>query len=125
MPKNEPITINDPVHGYIVLSPQEVAVIDTPIFQRLRYVKQLGVVHYIYPGGVHDRFQHCIGAFHIAGLYCQRLFPSDQKRSQTIKLAALLHDSKQNNISILNVKSATDHLVTVGTGPSIHRSTLE
>lgn len=52
---------NDPVHGSIELSEICVKIIDTKWFQRLRYIKQLGAVYYVYPGATHCRFEHSIG----------------------------------------------------------------
>jgi HD superfamily phosphohydrolase len=53
--------INDALWGTIVLTPMEVVILDSPLLQRLRYVRQLGVVHWIYPGAVHTRFEHTLG----------------------------------------------------------------
>lgn len=58
--------INDPVHGFIDI-PNHLAgeLIEHRYFQRLRSVKQLGLTHLVYPGAVHSRFQHALGAMHL------------------------------------------------------------
>ncbi|XP_019510713.1 PREDICTED: deoxynucleoside triphosphate triphosphohydrolase SAMHD1 [Hipposideros armiger] len=53
--------INDPVHGHIDLHPLLIRIIDTPQFQRLRYIKQLGGTYYVFPGASHNRFEHSLG----------------------------------------------------------------
>lgn len=58
--------ITDPVHGDIHLNKLEVAVIDSRPFQRLRRIRQLGNTHLVYPGAVHTRFSHCLGALRVA-----------------------------------------------------------
>jgi HD superfamily phosphohydrolase len=58
--------LTDPVHGDIYLSKLETAVVDSRPFQRLRRVRQLGNTHLVYPGAVHTRFSHCIGALKVA-----------------------------------------------------------
>jgi HD superfamily phosphohydrolase len=58
--------ITDPVHGDIHLNKLEVAVIDSRPFQRLRRIRQLGNTHLVYPGAVHTRFSHCLGALRMA-----------------------------------------------------------
>jgi hypothetical protein len=58
--------ITDPVHGDIFLTKLEVAVIDSRPFQRLRGIRQLGNTHLVYPGAVHTRFSHCLGALKVA-----------------------------------------------------------
>ncbi|ROL51982.1 Deoxynucleoside triphosphate triphosphohydrolase SAMHD1 [Anabarilius grahami] len=52
---------NDPIHGQIELHPLLVKMIDTPEFQRLRYIKQLGTKYLVFPGATHTRFEHSIG----------------------------------------------------------------
>ena len=52
---------NDPIHGHIELHSLLVKVIDTPQFQRLRNIKQLGGNYFVFPGASHNRFEHCIG----------------------------------------------------------------
>ncbi|MBL7943605.1 MAG: HD domain-containing protein, partial [Flavobacteriales bacterium] len=58
--------INDPVYGFITIRhPQVLLLIDHPWFQRLRRIAQLGLSHLVYPGALHNRFQHAIGAMHL------------------------------------------------------------
>ena len=52
---------NDPIYGLMELDPLLVAIINTPEFDRLRFIKQLGGNYYVYPGASHNRFEHCIG----------------------------------------------------------------
>lgn len=59
-------TVTDPVHGDIHLTRFEAAVVDSPPFQRLRRVKQLGNTHLVYPGATHSRFSHALGALRVA-----------------------------------------------------------
>jgi uncharacterized protein len=75
--------VRDPLWNNIRLEPDALAVIDTPAFQRLRYVRQLGHAFLVYPGATHTRFEHALGAYHLA---C-RVTPDPE-----IRLAALLHD---------------------------------
>lgn len=50
--------VNDPIFGLIGLTEGESRVIDTPLVQRLRYIKQLALTHYVYPTATHNRFSH-------------------------------------------------------------------
>ena len=75
--------VRDPVWNNIRLEPEALAVIDTPAFQRLRYVRQLGHAFLVYPGATHTRFEHALGAYHLA---CR------VTKEPEIQLAALLHD---------------------------------
>jgi HD superfamily phosphohydrolase len=92
--------LKDPVHGYIRLYNHEREIIDTPIFQRLRHVKQLTAVDYAYPGAVHTRFSHSIGVMHVAGVFAERLLEKIPKLSQSqrqhyyylMRLWGLVHD---------------------------------
>lgn len=65
--------IRDPIHGTIVIDEVERQVVDHPWVQRLRHVRQLGFVNLVYPGAVHDRFQHSLGVMHLAGERFRRL----------------------------------------------------
>lgn len=92
--------IRDPVHGSIYYSDNEVAVLDTPVYQRLRAIKQLGFSEFSFPGATHNRYLHSIGVCHLAGLAFDSIFraypfskPSVKTRlRQSLRLAALLHD---------------------------------
>lgn len=75
--------IHDSVHGTIKLEDWMVEIIDTPEFQRLRRIKQLGFADLVYPGAHHTRFEHSIGAMHIA---------SKLTANMEILASALLHD---------------------------------
>ena len=88
--------IRDPVHGHIVIPEQGILsdLIDTAEFQRLRYVRQLGVTYQTYPGGEHSRFFHCLGVSHVAGRMYDAITDNQGKPEDKEKLqvAALLHD---------------------------------
>jgi len=89
--------VRDPLWDNIRLDPEALAVVDTPAVQRLRYVRQLGHAFLVYPGATHSRFEHALGAYHLARRALSqleaagdlRLDPADHVR---LKLAALLHD---------------------------------
>ena len=92
--------ILDPIHKYITFSDCEKLLIDSVIFQRLRYIRQLGFAEFAFPGAVHSRFLHSLGVCHLAGRAFDSFrfldqFLNPQKRKdfrQLIRLAALLHD---------------------------------
>lgn len=87
--------IRDPVHGYIKITEVERAVIDSPFVQRLRRIHQLAGAYMVYPGAVHTRFDHVLGAMHVAGLMAESIANNihlDKTKIQDIRLAALLHD---------------------------------
>lgn len=88
--------IRDPVHGDIVLSPVEAQVLDFPEMQRMRGVKQLGTASLVYPGCLHTRFDHSLGASALAKRIVGALRKTgtvvDIELEQIIAVAALLHD---------------------------------
>jgi hypothetical protein len=87
--------IRDPVHGYIKITQEERAVIDSPFIQRLRRIHQLAGAYMVYPGGVHSRFEHVLGTMHVAGLIGESIADKanlDEGAIQELRLAALLHD---------------------------------
>src|SRR5205823_7215001 len=59
--------IRDPVHVFVEADPDELAVINSAPFQRLRHIHQLALTYLIYPGATHRRFEHSLGVMHIAG----------------------------------------------------------
>ena len=82
------------------ISEQELRVIDSPAFQRLRMIKQLGFSEFSFPGASHSRYTHSLGAFHLAGkafdsIFKDYPFSKEEKKHdyrQVLRLAALLHD---------------------------------
>ncbi len=97
--------LRDPIHQTIEFDEREKAVIDHAIFQRMRYVRQLGLTYLVYPGATHDRFSHMLGAMHIAGRVWDNiasvsadvlkpLYTKDDLAyfRRVLRFAALLHD---------------------------------
>jgi uncharacterized protein len=90
--------IYDAVHGFIRFSELERMLIDSEPFQRLHYIRQLGIAHIVYPGATHTRFEHSLGCMELATRIFDRLtskqFPlADAKYwLQMIRFAALCHD---------------------------------
>ena len=73
MNKNEkPKTIKDAVHGYIEIENLFISVINSPEFQRLKFVEQ-GSFRVLYPAARHDRFIHSLGVYHLARLFSKNL----------------------------------------------------
>ena len=85
--------IIEPVHGDIGLSKLETQLIDTPTFQRLRGIKQLGFAHTVYPSAKHSRFEHSLGVMHIMSRVISNISKKFSKEDiQKLRIAALLHD---------------------------------
>ena len=90
--------IRDPLWNNIRVDPLALRLVDTRAFQRLRYVRQLGLAYLVYPGASHSRFEHALGAYNLArralGMLEDRGFtqglPADECR--VVRCAALLHD---------------------------------
>jgi HD superfamily phosphohydrolase len=94
---NKKKIINDPVYGFITIR-SELAydIITHPWFQRLRHIRQLGLTDFVYPGALHTRFQHALGAMHLMSRVLDNLRTkgieiSDQEYEAS-QLAILLHD---------------------------------
>ena len=83
--------IRDSVYGDINLSEFEVKVMDMPQFQRLRRIKQLGLISLIYPGATHTRFEHCLGTMNLGSKLAEEL-ELDPDDVELIRISALLHD---------------------------------
>lgn len=83
--------VKDPVHGYITLTPEELALVDTKAVQRLRRISQLPLVYLVYPGARHSRFDHSLGCMHLAGEFAEHL-NLEEKERKLLRAAALLHD---------------------------------
>lgn len=101
-------SFNDPVWGTIDLHPCEVLLLDSPLLQRLRGIRQLGMAHHVYPGATHDRLEHCRGVLEAASRMIYSLEQNAQRREHagddraiprpndldvtSTRIAGLLHD---------------------------------
>lgn len=90
--------IYDPIHGFIDITPLMRQIIDTHEFQRLRYLKQLGAVQFVYPSATHTRFEHSIGVSHLAHTMATHLFKdikingTNYPIAELTRIAGLIHD---------------------------------
>lgn len=88
---------NDPIYGFITIPGELIFdLIEHPYFQRLRRIKQLGLTHYVYPGALHTRFHHALGAMHLMGQAIEVLrlkgHQISDKEAEGVTIAILLHD---------------------------------
>ena len=90
--------IRDPLWNTIRLDPTAVRIVDTAEFQRLRYIRQLGLGHLVYPGATHTRFDHALGVYHLTTTALRTLRerggtpPEAWEGEELVPYAALLHD---------------------------------
>ncbi len=95
------LSLRDPVHGFVHADPLEAALVNSRPLQRLRWIRQLGLTSFVYPGAEHSRFSHALGAMHLAGRVYDALAargtaplpigPASRER-RLARIAALLHD---------------------------------
>lgn len=94
---NKKKIINDPVYGFISIPDEFIFdLIEHPFYQRLRRIKQLGMTHLVYPGALHTRFHHAIGAMHLMqlaiGVIRKKGHPISREEERSALIAILLHD---------------------------------
>jgi uncharacterized protein len=94
---NKKKIINDPVYGFISIRTELIYdLIQHPYFQRLRYIKQLGLTNLVYPGAQHTRFHHAIGAMHLMGRALESLRSKGveitEREFEAAQISILLHD---------------------------------
>ncbi|XP_074500292.1 deoxynucleoside triphosphate triphosphohydrolase SAMHD1-like [Sebastes fasciatus] len=96
--EDESKLFNDPIHGSVELHPLLIKIIDTPQFQRLRNIKQLGGAYLVYPGASHNRFEHSIRVAYIAGELAKTLKTRQpelkimERDILCVQIAGLCHD---------------------------------
>ncbi|KAL3974558.1 mannosyl-oligosaccharide alpha-1,2-mannosidase [Sarotherodon galilaeus] len=89
---------NDPIHGHVALHPLLIKIIDTPQFQRLRNIKQLGGTYFVFPGASHNRFEHSLGVGYLAGRLVKALNERQpellisRRDILCVQIAGLCHD---------------------------------
>ena len=93
-----PAIIRDPVHGAISIDELEKALILSRPLQRLKAIRQLGLVDAVYPGAAHSRFEHSLGCMHMAGRMAEHLDLSAEE-VRRVRLAGLLHDLGHSALS--------------------------
>ena len=120
-------TIRDPLWNNIRIDPLSLRLIDTPAFQRLRYVRQLGLAYLVYPGATHSRFEHALGTYHLARRTLDLLRNTagasiDAAEHGVVLAAALLHDLGHypfshalEEIGAPNHEDVAEPLITTGT----------
>jgi len=89
--------INDPIYGFVTLPDDFIyELINHPYFQRLRRIKQLGLTNLVYPGALHTRFHHAIGAMHLMteaiNVLKSKQVKITEEETQAVNIAILLHD---------------------------------
>lgn len=105
MDKPRSRVFRDPIHGDIFAGPLQSSIVDTTVFQRLRFIRQNGLLHLVFPGAVHTRFAHSLGTMHLAQRVFAVLFPEYSPRQSNFakskalsyigtvfETTALLHD---------------------------------
>ena len=104
--------VRDPIHDYIDLTPLEVRLVDTPAYQRLRWIRQLGPTNLVYPGANHTRHEHCMGTCHVVGRIADSI-GLDSHDKQLASVAGLLHDLGHSPFSHLGdeVAGLEDHVI--------------
>lgn len=99
--------VRDPIHGFVQINDWERQIINDPTFQRLRRIKQLAWTDMVYPGAVHNRFEHSLGVMHVATRIFDAIATKEEKFLKSelkytdagldrdrvlLRLACLLHD---------------------------------
>jgi len=129
--------IRDPLWKNIRVDPLALRLVDTPAFQRLRYVRQLGLAYLVYPGASHSRFEHALGAYHLAqrtlGLFDERDLERElgAEACRLVRCAALLHDIGHypfshalEEIGALHHEEVARPLITTGAVAAVLREEL-
>ena len=90
--------INDPVYGFITIDDELIfSIIAHPYYQRLRRIQQMAMAHLVYPGAVHTRLHHSLGAYYLMSMalqeLCRKGIDITPEEQQAAKIAILLHDA--------------------------------
>lgn len=112
---NKKKIIKDPVYGFITVhSPFILEIIEHPFFQRLRRIKQLGLTDLVYPGAIHTRFNHALGAMHLMTLALDTIRSKghdiSEEEYEAAVIAVLLHDIGHGPFSHVLEKYLLNHV---------------
>ena len=107
--------INDPVYGFITIDDELIyRIIAHPYFQRLRRISQMAMANLVYPGAVHSRLHHALGAYHLMGNAIAELknkgIEITEAEEQAAKIAILLHDIGHGPFSHALEHELAEHL---------------
>ena len=107
--------INDPVYGFITIDDELIyRIIAHPYFQRLRRISQMAMANLVYPGAVHSRLHHALGAYHLMGNAMAELknkgIEITEAEEQAAKIAILLHDIGHGPFSHALEHELAEHL---------------
>ncbi|HMA19370.1 MAG TPA: HD domain-containing protein, partial [Gemmatimonadaceae bacterium] len=130
-------TLRDPLWNNVRVDELTLRLVDSEAFQRLRYVRQLGLAFLVYPGATHSRFEHALGTYHLARQTLSLLSEAsddsdvDEREHAVVRAAALLHDVGHypfshalEEIGQLHHEDVAHPLITAGTLASILESEL-
>jgi HD superfamily phosphohydrolase len=118
----------DTVHGYFKIDKKFIEIIDSPLFQRLGYIRQLTSVQYIFSGARHTRKEHSIGAMHITNKYIKAINSHPKNKLQynedELEISALLHDVAHGPYSHSFDSTVYSCLYNKHKGHDVHRHIL-
>lgn len=108
--------ISDVIHGTITISKLAMIIIDTNVFQRLRYLKQLSTCYFVFPSAIHTRFEHSIGTYHIAKKMLNTLKTKSINSELDVisEIPELQNYFKENNITSNYLTQFIIELVCIG-----------
>ena len=122
--------INDTIHGAFHVDRARQELLETPEFNKLSHIKQLGLAHLVFPGAHHTRFEHSLGVSHVGGMMADSLGLDDDEK-QLVQVAGMLHDVGHGPYShtlehILHERGGMDHMsVTEGIITGDHEALRE
>ena len=128
-PLARPRSVIDPIHGLVRLTDEELALIDTPTFQRLRRIKQNGLLHLVFPAATHSRFEHSIGVLACVDAMLQALILNSEaakkqlvhagsaEPGQGVRFSAIQHTTLQKVFRVARLAALVHD---VGHGPCSH-----
>ena len=78
--------LRDPIHGFIPVYKHELEIIQDPVFQRLRRIKQLSFRYFVYHGAEHSRFGHALGVMHSVNLALDKIKENNEKYGSSVSI---------------------------------------